>query len=125
MVYRGFADVVLFVHLVFIIFVLFGGLLALRWPWIPWFHLPAAAWAAALEFGGWICPLTPLENWLRRASGEAGYPGGFIEHYILPVIYPVGLTPSIQLVLGFIVVLLNIGMYGVVFSRKKSNPRGG
>ena len=118
MVYRGFADVVLLVHLAFIIFVLFGGMLALKWSWIPWLHLPAALWAAALEFNGWLCPLTPLENWLRRASGEAGYSGGFIEHYILPVIYPAGLTPSIQLVLGLIVVVLNMAMYGFVYVRR-------
>ena len=121
MVYRGFADVVLLVHLAFIVFVLLGGMLALKWRWIPWIHLPAALWAAALEFRGWICPLTPLENWLRQASGEAGYSSGFIEHYILPVIYPAGLTSSIQVVLGLIVVFLNIGIYGLVYSRRRKH----
>lgn len=118
MLWRVLADVVLLIHFGFIVFVLFGGFLTMWWRWIPWVHLPAAIWAAALEFGGWICPLTPLENRLRQAGGEAGYPEGFLEHYALPVIYPQGLRPEIQLVLGFTVVLFTLGTYGVVWWRK-------
>ncbi|MDR4484821.1 MAG: DUF2784 domain-containing protein [Nitrospirales bacterium] len=120
MLWQAFAELVLLIHFVFIAFVLFGGILTIWWRWIPWIHLPAALWAAALEFGGWICPLTPLENRLRQASGEAGYTGGFLEHYALPVIYPQGLTPEIQMVLGFIVVLFTLVTYGLVWWRKGS-----
>jgi hypothetical protein len=81
------ADVVVVAHLVFILFVVLGGWIALRWPKIAWIHIPAAIWGALIEFAGWICPLTPLENWLREASGETGYKGGFIEHYIVPIVY--------------------------------------
>ena len=122
MLLRALADIVLVVHLGFILFVLVGGMLAFRWRWIPWLHLPAAFWAISLEFGGWICPLTPLENWLRRASGEVGFSGGFIEHYIWPIIYPAGLTPLIQMFLGGAVVVLNLGIYGALYSWKR-NPR--
>jgi len=118
MLFQSLAELVLVFHLGFILFVLLGGLLTLRWPWMMWLHLPAISWAAALEFGGWICPLTPLENWLRHASGEAGFSGGFIDHYLVPVIYPVGLTPSIQWYLGFFVVLLNLALYSFVYSRR-------
>ncbi|GJL55046.1 MAG: hypothetical protein NPIRA02_21780 [Nitrospirales bacterium] len=116
--FQGFADLVLVVHLGFILFVLLGGLLCLRWRWMPWFHLPAVLWAVALGFGGWICPLTPLENSLRRASSESGYSGGFIEHYLVPIIYPAGLTSSIQWYLGFFVILLNLSLYSFVYSRR-------
>ncbi len=115
---RALADVVLVIHLAFIVFVLFGGLLAWRWRWISWVHLPAVLWVVALEFGGWICPLTPLENWLRQAGGDAGYTGGFIEQYLLPILYPVGLTPTIQWVLGVFVLLLNIGVYSLIYIRR-------
>lgn len=119
MLWQMLADLVLLCHLAFIIFVLFGGFLALWWRWIPWVHLPAAFWGAALEFGGWICPLTPLENWLRQASGGAGYTGGFIEHYAIAVIYPPGLTPQIQLLLGLVVILMNAVAYGLVWWNKE------
>ena len=88
MVYQSLADLVLLVHLVFIVFVLLGGLLAFRWRWVPMAHLPAAAWGVAVEFFGWVCPLTPLENALRRAGGSTGYSVGFIEQYIVPLVYP-------------------------------------
>ncbi len=115
MVLRVLADLVLILHLGFIVFVLVGGLLAIRRRWLPWVHLPAVAWAMVLEFSGRICPPTPLENWLRQASGEAGFPGGFIEHYLMPVVYPDELTPQIQMYLGFGVLLINVLAYSLVW----------
>lgn len=112
MAYRFAADAVLVLHLFFIVFVALGGLAVLRWPRLAWAHLPAVAWGAALELNSsWLCPLTPLENALRRAAGEAGYRGGFIEHYLLSLIYPAGLTPTIQLWLGLGVLALNLPIY--------------
>ncbi len=101
------ADLVVAVHFLFVLFVVLGGLLVLRWPRVAYLHIPAAIWGAAIEFGGWICPLTPLENWLRRQAGSSGYSGGFIEHYILPILYPSTLTRTNQLVLGALVLILN------------------
>jgi hypothetical protein len=118
MLWQVLADLVLLIHFAFIVFVLFGGFLVIWWRWIQWVHLPAAVWGAALEFGGWFCPLTPLENRLRQAGGEAGYTGGFIEHYALPVIYPAGLTPGIQFTMGVIVILINFLAYGFVWWRR-------
>ncbi|MBK34644.1 MAG: hypothetical protein CME26_03815 [Gemmatimonadetes bacterium] len=94
MIYRALADVLLVLHLACIVFIVAGGILGLWWRAAP--QIPAALWGAALEFFGWICPLTPLENVLRESGGEAGYPGGFIEHYLVPVIYPPGLTRGTQ-----------------------------
>lgn len=105
------ADLVLIVHLVFVIFVLCGGLLVLKWRWIARLHLPAAAWGAVVEFTGWICPLTPLENWLRVQGGEAGYEDDFTTRYLLPILYPVDLTRNIQLLLGTVVIVLNVAVY--------------
>ena len=115
MAYRVLVDGVVALHLAFIAFVVLGGLLALRWPRAPWLHLPAAAWGALIEFSGGVCPLTPLENSLRRSAGESGYAGGFVEHTLLPILYPSGLTPDIQLVLGALVVVVNLGVYGLVW----------
>ena len=120
MLYQAAADVVVLIHLAFIVFALLGGLLALRWRWGPWIHLPAAAWGAAIEFFGWFCPLTPLENTLRRAGGAAGYASGFIEHHVVPIIYPAELTRDLQLVLGCGVVTLNLGIYLAVWRRSRS-----
>jgi len=120
MLYRALADLVALTHLAFIVFALFGGLLALRWRWIPWAHIPAAAWGAAVEFFGFFCPLTPLENSLRRAGGATGYSGGFIERYLMPIIYPEGLTRELQLLLGFALVVLNLAVYLVVWRRFRS-----
>lgn len=111
MIYQILADVVLVIHLLFIFFVVAGGLLALWKRWVAWLHLPAAIWGALIEFMGWYCPLTPLENDLRQLAGQSGYEGGFIEHYLLPVIYPDGLTREIQLMLGTIVVVINLAIY--------------
>lgn len=111
------ADAVLLVHLLFIVFVLLGGFLLLRWPSVAWLHLPAAVWGVIVELQQRQCPLTPLENALRQAAGQAGYSGGFIEHYLMPVIYPAGLTAQIQLWLGSVVLLLNGLIYIVVLWR--------
>lgn len=115
MSYQLLANLVLLLHFAFILFVIFGALLLLRWPRLLWLQVPAVIWAAIVISQGWICPLTPLENWLRRQAGEVGYQGGFIEHYLLPVIYPAGLTPAIQLGLGVLVTLVNLVLYGVVW----------
>jgi hypothetical protein len=113
--YGRLAELVVVLHFCFVLFVLFGGALALRWPKMVWLHLPAAAWGALISFAGWVCPLTPLEKWLRRQGGAAGYEGGFVEHYILPVLYPRGLTHEVQIALGVIVVLLNVLIYRHVY----------
>lgn len=111
MFFRGAADLVLVVHLAFVLFVLLGGLLALRWRRVAWVHVPVALYGAAIEFVGFICPLTPLEVWLRRRGGQAGYEGGFIEHYVTAALYPTGLTREVQFVLGIAVMVLN----GIVY----------
>jgi Protein of Unknown function (DUF2784) len=111
MFYRIGAEVVLSVHFAFIAFVLCGGLLAVRWRWVAVAHLPAATWGFFVEMTGRICPLTYAENYLRERAGESGYSQGFIEHYLLPVIYPAGLTRQIQFVLAGVVVLVNVLAY--------------
>jgi hypothetical protein len=116
---RFLADGLVGLHLAFIVFVVFGGFLALRWPKWAVLHLPAVAWASFVEFTATTCPLTPWENGLRQRAGEAGYNGGFIEHYVIPVIYPAGLTPGIQLLLGAFVVALNAAIYAWMLRRGK------
>jgi hypothetical protein len=118
MIYQRLADLVVIVHLLFVIFVVLGGLLVLRWPRLGWIHLPAAIWGIGIEWLGGICPLTPLENRFRRLGGEAGYEGGFIEHYLLPVLYPSGLTRTVQIVLGASVLLINLIVYAILIRRK-------
>jgi hypothetical protein len=117
------ADTVVVIHALFVIFVVLGGLAALRWPRLAWVHLPCAAWGALIEFGGWICPLTPLEKWLRVRAGDTAYEGGFIEHYLLPILYPPGLTRQTQLVLGLIVVAINAAVYGRLLYRWTARRR--
>jgi hypothetical protein len=112
------ATAVLVIHGLFILFVVTGGLLALWRPWVAVPHLLAAAWGAAISFGGWICPLTPLENHFRQQAGLAGYQGGFIEHYLLALIYPDGLTRGVQIGLGMGVIALNVIVYGWVWRRR-------
>ncbi|WP_031438231.1 DUF2784 domain-containing protein [Methylobacter tundripaludum] len=112
MIYRFLADSVLVLHLLFIGFVIFGGLLARRSPWIALAHIPAACWGAFIELTGGLCPLTVMEVGLRRIAGDAGYSGSFVEHYLLPVIYPAGLTRDIQFGLAGLVVLINVVIYG-------------
>jgi hypothetical protein len=118
--YRFLADAVLVLHLAFVLFVALGGLLVLRWRRAAWVHLPAAAWGAVVMFTGWICPLTPLENGLRGLGGEAGYRGGFVEHYVVSVLYPSGLTRGIQVALGLGVILVNVAVYWRFFATKRS-----
>lgn len=113
MLYRLAADLLVVVHLLFVVFVVAGGFLTWRWPRVAWVHIPCAVWGALIEFAGWICPLTPWENALRRAAGQEGYGGGFIEQYIIPVLYPGGaLTREIQIVLGTLVLAINVVAYG-------------
>jgi hypothetical protein len=118
------ADSIVVVHSLFVLFVIFGGLLVLRWWKVVYLHLPAVVWGAFIEFAGGICPLTPLENALRRKAGLAGYQGGFVEHYILPVLYPAGLTRNVQLVLGAFVIAMNLVVYTwVLRSHRNSTER--
>ncbi len=117
MLYRLLADVVFLVHFAFVVFVMLGGLAVWRWPKLAWLHLPAVAWGALIEFAGWICPLTPWEQSLRVLAGEQGYSGGFVEHYLLPVLYPAGLTREIQIGLGAIVLLVNGIAYWLILTR--------
>lgn len=123
MIWRALADAVLALHLGFIVFVVLGGALALRWPRVAWLHLPAAVWGAWIEFTGGVCPLTPLENRLRRAGGEAGYTGGFIDQYLVPILYPPGLTRTHQIVLGVGVLVLNVVVYALVLRRWRAGRR--
>jgi hypothetical protein len=109
--FRMAADAVLVLHLLFVVFVVVGGLTVLRWPRLAWLHVPAAIWGALIEFGGWICPLTPLENSLRQRGGEVGYTGGFIDHYVTSLIYPDGLTRPMQFAIGALVVAINACVY--------------
>ena len=120
---RLLADGLVALHFAFIVFVLCGGLLVLRQRAWALLHLPAMAWAAYVEFTATICPLTPWENALREQAGIAGYEGGFIEHYLVPVIYPAGLTPGIQVMLGVIVVVLNAIIYVRAFGRRGSEQQ--
>lgn len=112
MLYRLAADTVLVVHLAFVVFVIAGALLVLRFHWLAWIHAPAAVWGAFVELSGRICPLTILENSLRRAAGQFGYETSFVEHYIVPLIYPDGLTRELQLWAGGIVFAINFIIYG-------------
>lgn len=116
--YRLLADLTLLAHFAFIIFVLLGGLLVLKWPQVAWLHIPAALWGALTEFFSLPCPLTPLEKHFQRLAGDTPYEGDFIARYLLPLIYPAGLTPTVQIVLGAIVVVLNIVIYGWLLARQ-------
>jgi hypothetical protein len=117
------ADALVVVHLLFVVFVMAGGFLVARWPRLAWIHLPAAAWGAFIEFSGGICPLTPLENRLRLLGGEAGYAGGFVERYLLPILYPDNLTLPVQQVLGGLVVAVNLAAYALAY--RNSRRRAG
>lgn len=117
MPYRLAAEATLLVHLGFIVFVLLGGLLAWRWRWIVLVHLPAAAWGAFVELSGRLCPLTTLENHLRHRAGQAGYSEGFIEHHLLPIVYPEGFTRGTQLMLAGVVIVVNAAVYARLWWR--------
>ena len=119
MPYRFAADAVLAAHLAFVLFVVCGGLLVLRRPAWVWVHIPAVVWAVFVEFSGRICPLTPLEVALRRSAGEAGYGGDFVEHYLLALIYPSGLTRELQILIGAAVMLVNLAVYWVLWRRRR------
>lgn len=123
MVYQIAADTVVVLHLVFVLFAVLGSLLILWRRYLLWLHLPTMIWAAWIEFRGGLCPLTPLENWLRRQGGMAGYQGGFIEHYVEPLLYPPGLTRTTQLILGAAVLIINCGLYGLLLFRIWRNGR--
>jgi len=123
MLYRLSADLIVIAHLSFVLFVLLGGLLLLNWPRLVWLHLPAVAWGALVEFSGWICPLTPLENWLRTQAGEATYTGDFIVQYLSAILYPEALTHELQVVFGTAVVVVNLMIYGWVWRTRRRQPR--
>jgi len=123
MLYPLLAGLVVFIHLAFVLFAMLGALLVIRWRKALWLHLPAAVWAAWIEFSGKICPLTPLENWLRSRGGGPGYAGDFAGHYLLPILYPSGLTRKFQFILGGVVIGVNLIIYGYVFFIK--TPKGG
>ena len=116
--FRILADVTVILHLAFVLFVVFGGLLVVRRPRFAWVHLPAAAWGACVEFAGWVCPLTPLENWLREQSGAPVYTSSFIERYLVPALYPSSLSREFQWVLGCLVVLINAAVYSLVLGNR-------
>jgi hypothetical protein len=117
-VFRILADVTVVLHLAFVVFALLGGLLVLRWPYVAWVHLPAAAWGTWVEFAGSVCPLTPLENRLREQGGHVVYSSSFIEHYLLPILYPASLSRELQWAFGGILVLVNVAVYIGVLHRR-------
>lgn len=121
--FRAAADVVVLVHVGFVVFVVLGGLLVARWPRLAWVHVPAAAWGVFIEFSGWICPLTPLENYLRQRGASPAYEGEFIEHYILPLLYPATLTTRVQIWLGSLALVVNLAVYWRIV-RARSRSRG-
>ena len=119
MIYRALADLVVLLHGAFVLFVIFGAILVIAWPRVAWIHVPCVVWGVLIEFAGWICPLTPLENALRRHAGEAGYGGGFVEHYVLHALYPDELTRHVQWVLGGLVAIINIAAYAYILARRR------
>jgi hypothetical protein len=119
MVYLVLANLVVIAHLAFVLFVLLGALCLMWRPRLVWVHLPAAVWGTLIEFGGWGCPLTPLENWLREKGGAERYETGFIARYILPILYPGPMTRDLQIALGFLVLLLNLVIYGWLLKRAR------
>lgn len=114
------ADTVVIVHFLFALFVLFGGALLLWWRKLVWLHVPAVLWGMAIEFAGWICPLTPLENRLRYQAGLEMYEGDFVMRYIMPVLYPEDLTRTFQVTIGIIILIINAGFYFYVFKIKNT-----
>ncbi len=125
MIYRLAADLTLLAHFAFIVLVVAGGLIVLRYPWFAWIHIPAACWGTFVELAGRICPLTTLENWFRLRAGQEGYTVSFIEKYVLPVIYPTGLTRDIQLILAGVVIAINAFIYAMILFRRKNKIGSG
>jgi hypothetical protein len=113
------ADFILVFHFAFIVFVVLGGLLVLKWRRVAVLHIPCVLWGALIEFRGWICPLTPLENYFRETAGAAGYAGGFIDHYLVPLVYPVDLTRELQITFGIAVLVINLCVYGLVLYKRR------
>jgi hypothetical protein len=125
MLYQVLADIVACVHAAFVAFVVLGGVLAIRWRRLVWLHVPAAIWGALIEFADWVCPLTPLENALRGRAGDAGYGDGFVQHYLLRALYPAGLTRSVQVALGTLVIVVNILAYVALLRRGRRSVEQG
>jgi hypothetical protein len=123
MYWKLLADSVVLVHLAFVAFVIGGGFVAWRYPLVTLAHVPALLWGIWIEWSGRVCPLTPLENHLRERAGESGYPGGFIEHYVIPVLYPPGLTHEVQWVLGALLVAINVAAYAGILVRRRKRRR--
>jgi Protein of Unknown function (DUF2784) len=119
--YRFLADALVVFHLCFVLFVICGGLVVVRWKWVALLHVPAALWGMLVEWTGWMCPLTPLENSFREMGGGVPYEGGFVEHYIMPVLYPVDLTRDFQVTLGTVILLINAILYGIAFTRRRGH----
>ena len=123
MIYKVLADAIVLAHVGFILFVVFGGILVVKWKWLAWLHIPAVIWAVVVEVSNWYCPLTPWEIRLRELSGESGYETGFIEHYVLPILYPAALTKKLQLFLGLAVVVINVAVYLWVWRRLSTSAK--
>jgi len=123
MIYRLLADATVLLHLGFVLFVVAGGLLVLRRRWLTWLHLPAVLWAIYIEWNGGVCPLTPLENYLRDLSGQDGYSGGFVEHYLIPLLYPDQLTRLLQYLFGTVVLAVNIVLYWTILKQDSHNKK--
>jgi hypothetical protein len=115
MFYGILADIIVLIHLAFVGFAVLGAVLIIWRRWVVWLHLPAVLWAIWIELTGGICPLAPLENWLRHRAGQGGYQGDFVAHYLMPVLYPVGLTRNMQILLGLVVISINTALYGYLF----------
>lgn len=122
MIPRVLADLTVVLHLGFVVFVVLGGLLVLSRPWVAWAHAPAAIWGAWIEFAGWTCPLTPLENWFRQRAGETAYASSFVERYLIPTLYPASLSRELQWGLGIVVVVINVIVYAFAIWRLVAQP---
>ena len=125
MIFRLLADAIVIFHLTFVFFAVFGGLLVYKWKNLVWLHVPAFLWAALIEFAGWVCPLTPLENRLRELGGRTPYSSDFVAHYLLPLLYPAELTRNMQIILGALVLIGNLGIYGWLLWRAWQNKGRG
>jgi len=123
MLWKWLADLVMTLHFAFIVFVVIGGVLAFFWRRTAWVHIPVALWGAVVNLAGWTCPLTPLEQWLRRRAGQEGYDGGFVEHYLAPIIYPDAMSRDIALAVGVGALAWNATVYGLAFWLRRQRGR--